>query len=151
MKMCLLIVSFCLIQTKFIEGKTHPHKDEYISAGFLDHKTGMSLIGYARTLKTVDRHEFFVGGGTLIAAITLAIGWKYYLHDSQIPLYSVVAFHGVSGMGGEFGAPFISLGAEKSITEKLYINAGLNTTIRMYNNRSPELISFPNINLNWRY
>ena len=49
----------------------------YRSAGFLDHKTGMSLVSYARTLKYHNKSEYFVGIGTLIAANTFALGWKY--------------------------------------------------------------------------
>ena len=49
----------------------------YRSAGFLDHKTGMSLVSYARTLKHHNKSEYFVGIGTLIAANTFALGWKY--------------------------------------------------------------------------
>ena len=151
MKKYFLIILICLIQFNFAEGQNKPEKDKYISVGFLDHKTGMSLIGYAHTLKIIDKHEFFIGAGTLVAMNTAAVGWKYYLNDSPIHLYSVMSIMGVAGMGGMFGAPFVSLGAEKSITEKLYINAGLNTMVSIYDNRPPELVPFPNVNLNWRY
>ncbi|MDP6684617.1 MAG: hypothetical protein QGH24_01590 [Candidatus Marinimicrobia bacterium] len=151
MKNSFLIVFLCLIQFNFVTGQNKPGKDKYISVGFLDHKTGMSLVGYARTLKTMENHEFFIGVGTLLAANTIAAGWKSYLNDSPIHIYSVVSIQGVAGMGGEIVAPFVSIGGEKSITEKLYINAGLNTLLRIYNYRSPELVPFPNVNLNWRY
>ncbi|SVD79142.1 uncharacterized protein METZ01_LOCUS431996, partial [marine metagenome] len=134
--------------------KSEDHKTEnnqYVSVGFLDHKTGNSLVGYARTLKKVDKHELFVGVGTLVAMNTLSAGWKYYLLDSPIHLYSVVSIQGIAGMGGGFISPFLSVGAEKSITDKLYINLGLNTVIRVYKNRPNELVPFPNVNLNWRF
>ena len=102
-------------------------------------------------LKKVDKHELFVGVGTLVAMNTLSAGWKYYLLDSPIHLYSVVSIQGIAGMGGGFISPFLSVGAEKSITDKLYINLGLNTVIRVYRNRPIELVPFPNVNLNWRY
>ena len=124
---------------------------EYITVGFLDHKTGISLVGYARTLKQTEKHEFFVGAGTMIAAFTASTGWKYYFNDAPIQFYSVLSIQGVNGMGGGFIAPAISFGIEKGITEKLFFNLGLNTTIRIYADRPIELVAFPNININFRY
>ena len=131
--------------------KIEGNSDKYIAVGFLDHKTGLSLIGYARTFMTKNKHEIFIGVGTILAAATIAVGWKYYLTDSPVQLYSVVSIQGIAGMGGSIVAPFVSIGCEKSITEKLYINGGLNTTFRLYSDRIPVLLVFPNINLNWRY
>ena len=61
----------------------------YRSAGFLDHKTGMSLVSYARTLKYHNKSEYFVGIGTLIAANTFALGWKYSFWQSFRRIFSV--------------------------------------------------------------
>ena len=93
----------------------------YRSAGFLDHKTGMSLVSYARTLKHHNKSEYFVGIGTLIAANTFALGWKYsflqpeteYDPNTGEPIiglstgfiddyYVVASAHSVMGMGGGF-------------------------------------------------
>tara|TARA_B100000029_G_scaffold326227_1_gene318692 strand:+ start:80 stop:688 length:609 start_codon:yes stop_codon:yes gene_type:complete len=143
------------IQTdeEFIYIKSEDHKrDKYIAVGFLDHKTGLSLIGYARTFMAKNKHEIFIGVGTVLAANTIAAGWKYYLtDDSPVQLYSVVSIQGIAGMGGSIVAPFVSIGGEKSITEKLYINGGLNTIFRLYNDKTLELLVLPSINLNWRY
>ena len=125
--------------------------ERYVCVGFLDHKTGTSLLGYARTLIKNEKHEMFMGIGTLIAANTLSIGWKYYFLDSHIQSYSVLSIQAIAGMGGSFIAPFISLGIEKSFTEKLFFNLGLNATIRVYSHRPIEIIPFPNININYRY
>jgi hypothetical protein len=125
--------------------------ERYICVGFLDHKTGNSLLGYARTIIKHEKHEMFVGIGTLIAANTLSIGWKYYLLDSPIQSYSVLSMQASAGMGGSFIAPFMSLGIEKSLTKKLFFNLGLNATIRIYSHRPIEIIPFPNININYRY
>ena len=38
--------------------KENPKK--YVSVGFLDHKTGFSFVGFARTLKQTEKHEIFV-------------------------------------------------------------------------------------------
>ena len=123
----------------------------YVSVGFLDHKTGTSLVGYARTIKKFNKHELFIGAGTVIAAVTFSAGWKYYLSDSPLQFYSVVSVQNATGMGGSFIAPFISLGIEKRITKKIYFNLGLNTTIRVYPDRPVEFVMFPNFNINFRY
>ena len=133
------------------EGKEKKETINYWSIGFLDHRTGNSLVGYARIIMSFEKHEIFIGVGTLIAANTLSVGWKYYLLDSPMQLYSVLSTQAVAGMGGGFVSPFVSLGIEKSITKKLFFNLGLNTTIRIYSHRPIELVAFPNININFRY
>ena len=153
----------------------------YRSAGFLDHKTGMSLVSYARTLKYNNKSEYFVGIGTLIAANTFALGWKYsflqpeteYDPNTGEPIiglstgfiddyYVVASAHSVMGMGGGFVSPFFAFGFEKRLTKKLYINVGINSLLRIYSGESidsetgevrpaQEFITFPTINLNYRY
>ena len=132
----------------FVIGFSQEH---YVSIGFLDHKTGNSLVGYARTILKHENHEIFIGVGTLLAMNTLSVGWKYYISDSPIKFYSVLATQGIAGMGGGFIAPAISIGIEKKITKKLFINLGINSNLRIYANRPIELIAFPNININYRY
>ena len=135
----------------FVHGQEEKNTIHYVSVGFLDHKTGTSLVGYARTMKKFDKHELFIGAGTVIAAVTFSAGWKYYLSDSPLQVYSVVSVQNAIGMGGSFIAPFISLGIEKRITKKMYFNLGLNTTIRVYPDRPVEFVMFPNVNINFRY
>ena len=98
---------------------------EYIAVGFLDHKTGISLVGYARTLKQTEKHEFFIGAGTMIAAFTASAGWKYYFNYAPIQFYSVLSIQGVNGMGGSFITPVISLGVEKNLYKKWFINSSI--------------------------
>ena len=135
----------------FVYGQEEKNSIHYVSVGFLDHKTGTSLVGYARTIKKFDKHELFIGAGTVIAAVTFSAGWKYYLLASPLQFYSVVSVQNATGMGGSFIAPFISLGIEKHITKKIYFNLGLNTTIRVYSDRPEEFVMFPNVNINLRY
>jgi|GEM_PF-835490 len=136
-------------EIKRVQRKEKPKK--YLSVGFLDHKTGMSLIGYAQTLKQTEKHEFFVGGGTLIAMFTASAGWKYFFYDGYIQAYSVLSIQGVSGMGGGFIAPVISLGIEKRLYKKWFINLGGNSTIRPHPDKAFEFVTFPAININKRY
>ena len=129
--------------------KENPKK--YVSVGFLDHKTGFSFVGFARTLKQTEKHEIFVGGGTLIAMLTTSLGWKYYFNNAPFHAYSVLAIHGISGMGGLGLAPFVSLGIEKHLIKKLYFNLGVNSLIRVYSSRQTDFVVSPAININMRY
>ena len=126
----------------FVIGFSQEH---HVSIGFLDHKTGNSFVGYARTILKHQNHEIFIGFGTLLAMNTLSAGWKYYISDSPIKFYSVLSTQGIAGMGGLFIAPAISIGIEKKITKKLFMNLGINSNLRIYANRPMELIAFPNI------
>jgi len=76
--------------------------------------------------------------------------------------YVVVSAHSVMGMGGGFVSPFFAFGFEKRLTKKLYINVGINSLLRIYSGESidsetgeirpaQEFITFPTINLNYRY
>ena len=125
--------------------------EHYVAVGFIDHKTGMSLVGYARTLKQTEKHEFFIGAGTMIAAFTASAGWKYYFNNAPIQFYSVLSIQGVNGMGGGFIAPVISLGFEKNLYKKWHINFGVISMVRPHPDKSIELIAFPTININKRY
>lgn len=172
-----IIFSFLLCM---LLGQTVKPKN-YRSIGFLDHKTGFSLIGYAKTLKTHKKNEFFAGVGTLIAANTLSLGWKYSFMQKPViydpntgnPItgfstgliddyYVVASIQSVAGMGGGFVAPFFSSGIEKRLTKKIYINIGINSILRIYESESvddetgeirpaQEFVSMPTLHINYRY
>ena len=150
------IIFICVILLNFLEGQNKTEKNKYMSLGFLDHKTGISLVGYARTLKKVDKHELFVGVGTLIALNTLSVGWKYYLSDSPVHFYSVIAAQGAVGMSVKFNIlpiVFASVGFEKSIFKHIWINLGVNSTARLYldGSHNTDFLVLPNANINWRW
>ena len=125
--------------------------ERYVAAGFLDHKTGISLAGYAITMKQTEKYEIFIGAGTMIAAFTVSAGWKYYFNNSPIKYYSVFSMQGINGMGGSFIAPVISLGVEKNFYKKWYINLGAISIIRPHPDKSIDLVTYPTININKRY
>ena len=150
------IIFICIILLNLLEGQNKTEKNKYMSLGFLDHKTGISLVGYARTLKKVDKHELFVGVGTLIALNTLSVGWKYYLSDSPVHFYSVIAAQGAVDMSVKFNIlpiVFASVGFEKSIFKHIWINLEVNSTARLYldGSHNPDFLVLPNANLNWRW
>ncbi len=152
---CLVGLICCLGSSAYGEDTKSPKK--YFSAGFLDHKTGTSFVGYARTLVGNDEHELFVGVGSALALNTLAIGWKYTFWHSYVNLYAVLAAHAMAGMGKNIiYAPFWSAGFEKKLTTNWFVNVGVNTTVRLYIKdyqitRKTEFIVYPNVNLNYRW
>ncbi len=79
---------------------------------------------------------------------------------SFIDGYSVVSMQKIYGMGGDVVAPFVSIGFEKKIWKLLFVNIGAHSIIRLssqegegYENNLDNInvITFPNLNLNFRY
>ena len=123
----------------------------YLSIGFLDHKTGSSAIGYTRSILQNANNEVFVGFGTAIAINSFVIGYKKYLLRSTIDGYGVISMQKIYGMGGDLNAPCISVGVEKKIWKILFLNFGINSTMRSSSSKKIDFITLPNINLNIRY
>ena len=132
-------------------GQINKHPKHYISVGFLDHKTGSSIVGYTRSILQNQNNELFVGFGTLIAANTFVVGFKKYLLRSFIDGYSVISMQSVYGMGGGFSAPAVSIGVEKKIWKILFINLGANSIIRVYSDNRIDFINLPHLNINFRF
>ena len=105
----------------FIRGQEEEKPKQYRAVGLFDHKTGLGIIGIARTLYQKDKSEIFVGLG-LIPAGTLSLGWKRLMNDGPIKGYSVFSIQKISAMGGEFIAPYFSFGGEKKLTDNLFFN-----------------------------
>lgn len=143
-----LILTLCF-QISIMYGQTDKSPTHYFAAGILDHKIGFSWVGYAHTIMQNNNNELFVGGGTLIAMSSVAAGWKYYFNDTPIKAYSVLAIHGFYFKDMLKGKPFMSLGIEKKLTGKLYVNLGINSTLEE-NTSSPKMYWVPSINANWR-
>ena len=126
----------------------HKH---YISIGFLDHKTGNSLIGYTRSIFQNKNNEIYIGGGTLIASNTLLIGLKKYLFRSFIDGYSTFSIQKIYGMGGGLNVAGISIGVEKKVWKILFLNMGFNTIIDSDTLGNQNLLGFPTLSLNIRF
>ena len=109
-------------------------------------------MGYTFTIIQNDNNEIFVGFGTSIAVNTLMMGVKKYLFRKFIDGYSVISVQSIYGMGGEsFKSPAVALGFEKKVWRQIFINIGFNSIIRIYPQRSTELINHPYCNLNIRF
>ena len=134
-----------------------PSHRHHFSVGFLDHRTGMSLASYSRTLLANESHELFVGVGSVLAMTTLAVGWKFYAFHYYVDFYCVVAGHAAAGMSDKIlVAPFASLGIELGITDDYFLNVGVNNTLRLYVKdfkmyRDPELVVFPHASVTHRW
>ena len=59
------------------------NKNFNFSIGFLDSRTGLSLIGLSYDFYQDSRNELFIGGGTALLAFTGSIGWKHYFSDTD--------------------------------------------------------------------
>ena len=132
-------------------GASQSQTKNYISIGFLDHKTSNSIIGYTRSILQNENNELFVGYGTMIAINSFVIGYKKYLMRSSIDGYSVISMQKIYGMGGDLTAPGVSIGLEKRIWKVLFVNIGVNSTIRFSSSKKTEFMTLPTLNLNIRY
>jgi len=54
-------------------------------------------------------------------------------------------------MGGDLSAPCASIGIEKRIWKILFLNIGINSTMRFSSSQEIEFITLPTLNLNIRY
>ena len=133
-------------------GQINKYPKHYISIGFLDHKTGSSIVGYTRSILQNKNNELFVGAGTLLAQNTFVVGFKKYLLRSFVDGYSVISMQSIYGMGRSgFSAPAVSIGVEKKIWKMLFINIGANSIIRVYSDNRIEFINLPHLNINIRF
>ena len=137
-----------------LETTRHTH---HLSVGALDHRLGISIVSYARTLLGDKEHELFVGAGTIVAGTTLAGGGKYYAFHYYVDFYSVVAVHALAGMSEKIvPAPFFSMGMEYPFSSDYFFNAGVNTTVRVYiedfkQYRKPEYVVLPHLSVTHRW
>ena len=137
--------------------KTKSQYTHHFSFGFLDHRTGSSIVSYSRTLWAGESQEIFAGVGSALALNTAALGWKFYAFEYYVDVYLVVAVHAMAGMSDNIiVAPFFSGGVEKEIWEGYFLNAGVNNTVRLYIEdskfyRDAELVVFPHGSLSYRW
>ena len=124
----------------------------YYSRGLFDHKTGITFVGYSRTLAYIKNHEFFIGFGTMIAMHTLSTGVK--LNSNYKPpffdsAYAVFSIYRVAGMGKNIlNMPASAFGFQKKIFTNSTLNFGLSVTVRTYSNNRPSKINtWPQISI----
>ena len=79
--------------------------------GFLDDRTGFSILGYTRNLKQTSSGEYFIGAGTMILGFSATIGFQYYYIKSKFSISSVFS-----------SQAFIATWEYKKFQHLLYIN-----------------------------
>ena len=146
---CLLL--FFMTSTSLSQNTKQPKN--YISIGFLDHKTGTSMIGYTKNILQNQNNEIFIGFGTILASNTFVLGLKKYLFRAFFDGYSTISMQQIYGMGGNgIRAPAISVGVEKKIWKIFFINLGVNSTILEFESiDNHDVRILPNLNLSIRF
>ena len=146
----IIVCSFAIGQNSDL--KPPIKQRNYSSRGLFDHKTGITFLGYSRTLAYIKNHEFYVGIGTMIAMHTLSTGIK--LNLSYKPpffdnAYAVFSIYRVAGMGENIlNMPAGAFGFQKKIFTNSTLNFGLSITVRTYSNDRPSKINtWPQISL----
>ncbi len=125
---------------------------QYVSIGLLDSKTGLSAIGYTRSILQNKNNELFIGCGTMIALNTVVAGYKKYLFRSFIDGYSVISIQNVFGIGGDSDAVCLSIGFEKKIWKIFFLNAGGNIhAFKDADLLDGDFLAFPYLNINIRF
>jgi len=139
----IIVCSFAIGQNSDL--KPPIKQRNYSSRGLFDHKTGITFLGYSRTLAYIKNHEFYVGIGTMIAMHTLSTGIK--LNLSYKPpffdnAYAVFSIYRVAGMGKNIlNMPAGAFGFQKKIFTNSTLNFGLSITVRTYSNNRPSKIN----------
>lgn len=146
----IIVCSFAIGQNSDL--KPPIKQRNYSSRGLFDHKTGITFLGYSRTLAYIKNHEFYVGIGTMIAMHTLSTGIK--LNLSYKPpffdnAYAVFSIYRVASMGKNIlNMPAGAFGFQKKIFTNSTLNFGLSITVRTYSNDRPSKINtWPQISL----
>jgi len=151
------VISFGVAQEVSLEKeKALEQPKNYLSRGLFDHKTGITFIGYSRTLLNIKQHELFIGLGTGFIANIFSVGVKFKLIDRPFifdKAYGVVSLYRAAGMGKNIlTLPSGSLGFQKNFSNNSILNIGFNITIRTYSDDRPtDFLGFPHVSLSKRW
>ena len=116
--------------------KSKDFKDEYVTKeynilnkhnftiGFLDDKTGFSILGYTRVFKQTSSNEYFIGAGTIILGFSATIGYQYYYIKSKLSISSVFSSQAFIHLGGSGFMPTASLTLDYNLTKWAKIKLG---------------------------
>ena len=92
--------------------------------GFLDDRTGFSILGYTRNLKQTSSDEYFIGAGTMILGFSATIGYQYYYIKSKLSISSVFSSQAFIHLGGSGFMPTASLTLDYNLTKWAKIKLG---------------------------
>ena len=152
MKKPLLILTLLFLFPLFGLSQNEKKPKNYISIGLFDSKTGLSAIGYTRSILQNKNNELFIGFGSMLALNTVVAGYKKYLFRSFIDGYSVISVQNIFGLGGDSDATCLSIGVEKKIWKIFFINAGGKIyVIKDEDFLDGDFLAFPFLNINIRF
>ena len=120
----ILLLLFGLIYTQDSINQKSELKRHNLSIGMLDDKTGFSVIGYTYNIKQNETNEYFIGGGTMLFALTGTVGWKHYYRKSKLSISSVLCGQYVAHMGFMGTLPTVSLTLEYNVTNSAQVKLG---------------------------
>ena len=92
--------------------------------GFLDDRTGFSILGYTRNLKQTSSDEYFIGVGTMIMGFSATIGYQYYYIKSKLSISSVFSGQAFIHLGGSGFMPTASLTLDYNLAKWAKIKLG---------------------------
>jgi len=169
-KILLIVITFSLIlsQEQYLDNEAltdtlNQNKRFNLSLGFLDSRTGLSLIGLSYDIYQDSRNEIFIGGGTALIAFTGSLGWKHYFSDTynnniniffednsqnkfKFNFFSspflVVSYQAVAHLGFAGFAATFSPGYEIRFSKYISTQLGCNFMMLM-SDREPEFGFFP--------
>ena len=95
-----------------------------LTFGFLDDRTGFSILGYTRNLKQTSSDAYFIGAGTMIMGISATIGYQYYYIKSKLSISSVFSSQAFIHLGGSGCMPTASLTLDYNLTKWAKIKLG---------------------------
>ena len=76
------------VNSEFIAKEKNIFNKHNITIGWLDDRTGLSILGYTRNLKQTTSGEYFIGAGTMILGFSATIGYQYYYIKSKLSISS---------------------------------------------------------------
>jgi len=153
----IVMISFLIGQEKPIQKEKSLIKPKnHFSRGLFDHKTGVTFLGYSRTLLNVNEHEIFIGLGTGMIANVFSAGIKFQLIERPFVFdkgYGVISIYRAAGMGKNvLTLPSGSLGFQKNFSNNSIWNIGINIAIRTYSDeRNADFLVLPHISLSKRW
>ena len=102
-----------------------------ITIGFLDDRTGFSILGYTRNLKQTNSGEYFIGAGTMIMGISATIGYQHYYIKSTLSMSSVFSSQSFIHLGGYGFMPAASLALDHNWSKSVKLKFGVFSLIHL--------------------
>ena len=117
----------------------------------LDDRTEISLIDYTYNVKQTDIDKIFIGGGTMIMALTGTVGWKHYYNKSRLSISSVLCGQYVAHFGFIGFMPTASFTIEYDLVEWTQVKLGGIGFMVLSIDNNEDRGALPFLGLNFRF